>query len=124
MTAPEILDHLRCRGMRVRADGSRLIVAPRDALTDELRGLIRQNKAALLAAIASPAGPGPEAAHIRMNEMMREFADGLRAGCLVACERCAEFVSRPNQAPDGWCQQFQAETWSRLPFRCAQYREH
>jgi tubulysin polyketide synthase-like protein len=53
MPAPsEILDRLRHLGVNVRTDGSRLIVAPRDGLTDELRTLIRENKPALVAALA------------------------------------------------------------------------
>lgn len=35
-------------GLRLRAEGSRLIVAPAERLTDPLRALIRQHKAALL----------------------------------------------------------------------------
>lgn len=59
MTGPEILDRLRHLGVNVRTDGSRLIVAPRDGLTDELRTLIRENKPALVEALAlANAGPG------------------------------------------------------------------
>ena len=35
-------------GLKLRADGERLIVTPASALTNSLRGLIRQNKAVLL----------------------------------------------------------------------------
>nr|AQQ74493.1 hypothetical protein [uncultured bacterium] len=51
MTALEILDQLRRHGVRVRASGSQLIAAPSRALTYELRGLIRENKATLLAVL-------------------------------------------------------------------------
>ncbi len=60
MPAPsEILDRLRHLGVNVRTDGSRLIVAPRDALTDELRTLIRQHKPALVAVLALSAKEDP-----------------------------------------------------------------
>ncbi len=65
MPAPsEILDRLRHLGVNVRSDGSRLIVAPRDALTDELRILIRTNKPALVAALAV-AGERPDGGRSR-----------------------------------------------------------
>jgi hypothetical protein len=124
MTAFEILDQLRHHGVRVRAAGSQLIVAPSHALTYELRGLIRENKAALLAAIASSVKRSPEAARIQESEMKLGIAGEQHGGCLAACERCAEFASRPGRAPDGWCKRFRVETWSRMPFRCAQNRVH
>lgn len=37
-----LLDKLAGAGLRVSRDGDRLIVAPRDRLTDELRETIRQ----------------------------------------------------------------------------------
>lgn len=51
MGAPDVLEHLRAAGLTITADGDRLTVTPRDLLTDDLRSAIRENKAALLAAL-------------------------------------------------------------------------
>jgi tubulysin polyketide synthase-like protein len=69
MTVPEILDRLRNLGVNVRTDGSRLIVAPRDALTDELRTAIRANKPALVAALA-PAGGSPGSSRLGTTQAL------------------------------------------------------
>ena len=53
-TAAAILDRLTAAGMRVRidpADPGRLLLAPQERLTDDLLDMVRQNKAALLAAL-------------------------------------------------------------------------
>lgn len=49
MGAPDLLKRLLAVGVRLWADGDTLIAEPRKALTDELRGLIRENKPELLA---------------------------------------------------------------------------
>lgn len=59
MGAPDLLHHLRTTGLTITADGDRLTVTPRDLLTDELRSTIRENKAALLAALKPVAGSRP-----------------------------------------------------------------
>jgi hypothetical protein len=124
MTAVEILDQLHRRGVHVRASGSQLIVAPSYVLTIELRDLIRENKAALLEALASPVVRVMDAGQFRKAELMRELADNQRGGCLAACERCANFVARPARAPDGWCKRFLIETWRQLPAGCTQDSMH
>ena len=58
MGAPEVLRLLSARGVRVERDGGDLLLSPKAALTDELRGLIREHKAELLEAVSSQ----PEAA--------------------------------------------------------------
>ena len=62
-TAAAILDRLTAAGMRVRidpADPGRLLLAPQARLTDDLLELVRQNKAALLAALSEPKQRGLE----------------------------------------------------------------
>jgi uncharacterized membrane protein len=45
---------LAAAGIRLRAQGEKLLAEPREALTDELRAAIRANKPALLAALSVP----------------------------------------------------------------------
>jgi hypothetical protein len=52
MGAPDLIGHLKSMGLRLRADGDRLLVEPKQAITDEARQLIRENKAALLSELA------------------------------------------------------------------------
>ncbi len=59
MTVSALLDRLSAAGVRIRADGSRLLVSPRRRLTDELRALIQENKAEIAAVLATD----PELAH-------------------------------------------------------------
>ncbi|MEK6244037.1 MAG: hypothetical protein AABM33_05995 [Pseudomonadota bacterium] len=59
MTGPAILARVEAAGVRLRADSGRIVVAPREALTDELRALIRSNKPALLTALAPDPAPLP-----------------------------------------------------------------
>jgi len=51
MGAPDVLGHLRALGLTLAAEGSNIVVRPRQALTDEARQLIRAHKAELLAAL-------------------------------------------------------------------------
>jgi hypothetical protein len=51
MGAPDVLGHLRALGLTLAAEGSNIIVRPRQALTDEARQLIKAHKAELLAAL-------------------------------------------------------------------------
>lgn len=47
----ELLGRLRSRGLEVRAEGTRLWLGPRAALTDEIRAHVREHKAELLTAL-------------------------------------------------------------------------
>jgi TubC N-terminal docking domain len=51
MHAPDVLARLSALGVRVTRDGNCICAAPRSALTDEARALIRVHKAELLAAL-------------------------------------------------------------------------
>lgn len=61
MGAPDLLLALRVQGLKLWADGDRLLVAPKERITDEARALIRTHKPELLAALASDALPDPTA---------------------------------------------------------------
>jgi hypothetical protein len=52
MGALDLLQTLRARGLNLIADGDGILVSPAELISDEARALIRQNKAALLAALA------------------------------------------------------------------------
>ena len=54
MGAPDLLHALQGQGLRVWAKGDRLLVAPKERITDETRALIRAHKAELLAALSDP----------------------------------------------------------------------
>jgi len=55
-----MLAELRARGLKLTADGSRLIIAPRSLLTDELRAIIRSHKLAILHELAVESRPRPK----------------------------------------------------------------
>ncbi|MFO1228310.1 hypothetical protein [Roseateles sp.] len=71
MGAPDLLEHLRAVGLTITADGGRLTVTPRDLLTEDLRSTIRENKAALLAALA----PAPVSRPAQLNRSFSREAD-------------------------------------------------
>ena len=71
MGASDLLEHLRAVGLTITADGDRLAVTPRDLLTDALRSTIRENKAALLAALA----PAPVSRPVRLIQGFSREAD-------------------------------------------------
>ena len=57
MSAAALLADLRARGFTLTAAGERLLVAPADRLTDELRAAIRAQQRALLAVLWVEAEP-------------------------------------------------------------------
>lgn len=57
MGAPDLIARLSALGVRLSREGDGIRVAPRSALTDEARTLIREHKAELLAALPTPQQP-------------------------------------------------------------------
>ncbi|MDA8347778.1 MAG: hypothetical protein M0038_03045 [Pseudomonadota bacterium] len=105
--AVEILARIRAAGLTVApdaADPGKVYVAPRERLTDELREMIRANKAALLAVLSEPANT-PAA-----------NADPLPA---TACASCTHYTAEPGKTPDGWCRKHRTETWGAYAGGCA-----
>jgi TubC N-terminal docking domain len=49
MAGAPLLDRLRQHGLSVCRDGDRLQIGPRERLTDDLRAMIREHKAMLIA---------------------------------------------------------------------------
>ena len=55
MGAPDILGRLAAAGIRLTRNGDKLVAIPREHLDDELRVLIRNHKAELMATLPDPA---------------------------------------------------------------------
>ena len=79
MGASEVIGRLALAGVRLSVLGpDQLAAEPREALTDELRALIRANKPALLAALI-PVGRGREMRRQRALAKLDESLDKNRA---------------------------------------------
>lgn len=93
-TAAEILARVQAAGIRLRAEGAKLIASPRERLTDELRAEIRAHKAELLAALArtpEPAHAGGPAEHAEPDTgPSLRLAPDRGADCM----RCANLIMR------------------------------
>lgn len=88
MGARDLLGELMAAGLSLTIDGDRLIVTPRDRLTDAMRDGIRAHKPDLLALLVpapaddSQSPPEPECAHTR--RFLRLGLDTARAEALAA----------------------------------------
>lgn len=75
MGAPDLLARLSALGVRLSREGEAIRAAPRLALTEEARSLIRAHKAELLAALAIEGDPLPDpAAEARRQRMLAMLA--------------------------------------------------
>lgn len=54
MTAEALLEQLERSGLKIKASGDKLLVAPRGGLTPEVRDLLRQRKREILALLQKP----------------------------------------------------------------------
>lgn len=100
MGVPDLLHALRVQGFKLWADGDRLLVAPKERITDETRALIREHKAELLAAL-DPI-PDPTAEPRRQRAELRALIDKLaeKTGFTEADKR--EALEVALRAPDEW----------------------
>ena len=73
MSAARVLHRLQECGVHLRIQGDAIVAAPRDALTDELRALIREHKPALLDAMKA-AQPCLDELSNEARELRREKA--------------------------------------------------
>lgn len=55
-------------------------------------------------------------------DLRAEFPAALQTGAFVVCERCRHCSRRPGEAPDGYCDRYQTETWRRVPFDCPEFQ--
>jgi hypothetical protein len=102
---------INLHGIRLRVDNGRLLAEPKDALTDELRALIRQSRAALVE-LLEPAEPGADS--------LQDYCAALHLGRLVACGRCQHYTATPAEQPDGVCDHH-GPVWSNVVFDCPEY---
>lgn len=74
MGAPDVLARLSALGVRLTREGEVIRAAPRSALTDEARALIRAHKSEILATLAAASLPDPamEARRKRVLDMLAE----------------------------------------------------
>lgn len=93
-SADGLLSHLRAEGMRLELGTNGLInVAPKDRVTDRIRDMVRANKPALLAALASERPIAEDLA-----QSIRSMAE--RWG--YAPDEIAWALSSARADPDGW----------------------
>jgi hypothetical protein len=84
----EILDRLQHNGVRLRAEGDRLVAESNSPLTDDTRALIRANKPRLLRELSGDnLIPDQEAAINRWLDHIGETDPALRAECLHRCRQ-------------------------------------
>jgi len=86
MGAPDLLARLSALGLRLAREGEAIRAAPRSALTDEARDLIRTHKAELLAALTNEGDPLPDpAAESRRQRVLAMLAErpGVRYAVVV-----------------------------------------
>lgn len=84
MGAPDVLSRLSALGVRLTREGEAIRAAPKSALTDEARALIREHKSEILAALA--AAPLPDlAAEARRQRVLAMLAErpGIRYAVVV-----------------------------------------
>lgn len=89
MRAPDLLARLSALGVRLSREGDGIRVAPRSALTDEARTLIREHKAELLAALPADAGDDPlphAAAEARRQRVLAKLAENPALRIAVVCD--------------------------------------
>ncbi len=81
MRSHSVLTRISAAGLRVRVDGANLVVGPREAITDELRGLIKAHRAKWLAEIASndPEMDPAEARKVKALAFLEDHANVKRA---------------------------------------------
>lgn len=93
MGAPDLLHAFQGQGLRLCAEGGRLMVAPKERITDQTRALIRTHRAELLAALASDVlpDPGAEARRERVLQLLAEHPEA-RYAALTDTEAAPGFV--------------------------------
>lgn len=99
--AAEILGRLSAAGLHLRAEGGKLIARPKEAVTDDLRGLMRDHKAELLAELetrpTSPESLGiglPGAVELRTLEKQPAEDPMLSPLSGLDCSTCANLGMR------------------------------
>jgi hypothetical protein len=112
MSARDPLPTLAAAGLSVGldADGA-LLIGPRDRLTDELRALIREHRAELLASLTLPASVVPRTVQPELLRLLAEVGD--RYGCTA--EERAEMAEAAARDPEGASRSFRSILAERRP---------
>jgi hypothetical protein len=112
-----LLAQLRERGLTLSVFGQALTVHPKAAITDELRGVIRQNKPTLLRELAQERTAAIRAARDAAD--LGTYREAFQAGRLSLCANCAHFAFAADPAALGHCAFTDEETWPFVPMlRC------
>jgi len=82
-----------------------------------LKTLARQPATATVATTATPVA---NVAVSQVAAIPHETSSAVR--CVMRCENCRNFSARPGITPDGWCRQFNVQTWARVPFTCGGFK--
>lgn len=122
MSAATILKHLQAAGLALRSDGDRLVVSPRDLLSDELLELIRENKAAILDELATQASRVGQVAARNAAPVLSDFRAALLLGRLHVCCNCHQFSFAAHASGMGNCRRFNVEAWPFVPFWCSGFQ--
>ena len=94
MTTYHILEHLAVAGISIAIEGDdKLVVSPASRLTDELRSMIREHKAGIIAALEAYE---ERAAIMEFDGLLdRKLAEQCAHG-IVFCKDCVHHVPQPH----------------------------
>ena len=94
MTTYHILEHLAVAGISIAIEGDdKLVVSPASRLTDELRSMIREHKAGIIAALEAYE---ERAAIMEFDGLLdRESAEQF-ARAIVFCKDCVHHLPQPD----------------------------
>lgn len=92
---------LRSQGLTLTAEGGKLQVGPTERLTDELRQVIREHRAALLALVASESeNTAKWYNHTTQAPKVSQNANMAQQKALVRCCDCSRFVPMDGTVGD------------------------
>jgi hypothetical protein len=117
------LGQLRAQGLRFTADGSRLLVSPRRALSKATKATIRINKAAILHELDAEAA-ARQGAIIAAEDAanLEEWHAPLVLGRLHLCGNCVHYTFGQDPAAPGTCSKHGDGLLAfAMPFECQEF---
>jgi len=121
-----VLAHLRNQGLRITADGRRLLVEPRAAITEAIKSTIRVNKGAILrdlSAEASDRRAAIQAAAQAASPVLDDFRPALLLGRLHVCGNCSRSAFGQDPAGAGTCSMHgDGLVAFAMPFECREFQ--